>query len=227
MAKPAIVTPWTSTRVNAENWVWMIKGMMMKTMLLAAGALAAASLTATAVLAEPQPRSDAPRAAAMERMMAMRGPMGHMGAPDPAAEAGQLRDLLQLRPEQDGALKTYIASLAPPEHEAGPGRDHPDFAAMTTPERLDFLAARMAEHADQFKLRAEATKRFYAVLSPAQRKAFEAAHLGEGPMGGMHGGMGGMRIERHIERFGSPGDMPPPEMMGPPPEGDAPPPPAR
>ncbi len=63
---------------------------------------------------------------------------------------------------------------------------------MTTPERLDRMAARLDARRAAFTARAEATKTFYAQLSPAQQKAFDVmGYRGHG--GGMdgHGGFHG------------------------------------
>lgn len=125
---------------------------------------------------------------------------------DPEARAQHLRDVLQLRPDQDGALKTYLAATTPPERDGkaldrkladGPPK------MLTTPERLD----RETEHLNRAKARIDATRAFYGALSPSQKKAFDAI----GPMGGDHG----PRM-RHVEfrRFkGGPDGMPgkPPE----------------
>ena len=106
------------------------------------------------------------------------------------ARAHHLHDLLNLRPDQEPALQAFLASMAPPEH-GGP-RDHMQRGAedehVTTPQRLDQMAARMAEHQAAFQHRAEATRRFYAALSPEQQRAFDAM-----PMFGEHAGMGGHR----------------------------------
>lgn len=154
----------------------------------------AAALLATAAAA--QPPGPPPAAAA--------GPDGHrfMG-PDPAKlaerKAEHLRAALQLRPDQEPALKAFVDATS---HDHGSRRDHDrrgpraDRDALTTPQRLDQARARMAERQAAFERRAEATKRFYAQLSPAQQKAFDALRPpgghGGGPMGGRHGrGPGG------------------------------------
>lgn len=158
----------------------------------------------------------------------MMGPDGPgMGGPgmgphhkyDPVERAGHLRDILQLRGDQEPALQAFISATAPPDK--APERTDPEaLAKMTTPERLDWIGARMAEHQAMFQKRADAVKKFYAQLSPAQKKAFEAAHLGDMGMGG------GMRF-RMIHR-GGPGMHGPGHHRGPgedgPPEGAAPPP---
>jgi hypothetical protein len=103
--------------------------------------------------------------------------------------AQHLRDALQLRPDQEPALRALMAALQPPAGERERMRQEREAGArLTTPERLDRQAARMAEHAARFRQHADAIKRFYAQLTPAQQKAFDAM-----PMMGFHGhhGMGG------------------------------------
>lgn len=107
--------------------------------------------------------------------------------PDPAQmaerHAQHLRDALQLRPDQEPALRALLAAVQPPagEHEHM-GKDRDDDRGLTTPQRLDRQAARMAEHAARFRTRAEAMTRFYVQLSPTQQKAFDAM-----PLMGEHG----------------------------------------
>lgn len=122
--------------------------------------------------------------------------------------AQHLRDALQLRPDQEPALQALLAADQPTagEHEHMRGRQ--GAAPLTTPERLDRKQAKMAEHAARFRQRAEAIKRFYAQLSPAQQRAFDAMRpMGMGRHGhhGMHG-HGGMMGRAH----GGPDHRPPP-----------------
>lgn len=107
----------------------------------------------------------------------------------------RLHDLLQIKPAQEGAFKAYLAAIEPAP------KDHPMPAPgampkpLTTPERLDRAAQRIAE----MQKRLAATRTFYAGLSPEQQKAFDEL----GPMGGRgghghhgfggHGGWGGHR----------------------------------
>jgi hypothetical protein len=113
--------------------------------------------------------------------------------------AKALHDILNLRPDQDAAFQAFQAEM----HGSRPaGRDHdhkdhdgrgdmPQMQALTTPERLDRMAAMMgarsAEEQAEFHRRADAIKRFYAVLDPGQKRAFDALH----DMGGDHHGRGG------------------------------------
>jgi periplasmic protein CpxP/Spy len=115
--------------------------------------------------------------------------------------ARHLHDLLQLRPDQDAALQTLMAALAPShmdqmgdhhmgDHHMDAGDDgHDDLAKLPTPERLDKMATMMSEHMAkrqaEFQKHAAAIKAFYAVLSPEQKRAFDA--MPQHMFGGMHG----------------------------------------
>ena len=174
------------------------------TSVLSRAALMAGVITlagATVALAQTHPASPADGAPRVERRVivmggpggpGMHGPggpgmMGGMHGPmDPEKHAQHLRDVLQLRPDQDGALKAFLAAMTPPEHPA-PAADGapPAHPAMpkTTPERLAMAEKMMAEHQAMMKKHNDAIRAFYAQLSPSQKVAFDALHLG----GGMHG----------------------------------------
>lgn len=103
--------------------------------------------------------------------------MHHGKHGDPEAHAKHLRDVLQLRPDQDAALKAYLEATAPKTMAEGlkwESKDDGDDKPLTTPERLDRQAAHMTKMAETFQKRASATKAFYAALSPSQQKAFDA-----------------------------------------------------
>ncbi len=104
-------------------------------------------------------------------------------------EAVRLRDALQLRADQEPALRTFLDAMKPPadamEHMR---KAHEEGEALTTPQRLDRMLAKLDEHRAHLVAHAEAVKRFYAQLSPAQQKAFDAV----GPQMHGHHGMGGM-----------------------------------
>ena len=122
--------------------------------------------------------------------------------------ARRIHDVLNLRPDQDAALKTLLSSLTPPHHDESQGeamRRHgpEEMANLTTPQRLDQMAAHMAEHQAEFQRHAAAIKQFYAALSPEQQRTFDAVpeligghhHMGPDGPGGMghhdHMGPGG------------------------------------
>jgi Spy/CpxP family protein refolding chaperone len=103
----------------------------------------------------------------------------------------RLHDLLQIKPDQEAAFHAYLAAIEPPRREDGDGRRGPgglqrgpDLAPMTTPQRLDRMAARIARE----QAVVAATRTFYAALNPEQRKAFDAMPMRMGGRGGHRGG---------------------------------------
>ena len=147
-------------------------------------------------------------------------PPGHMQQMQQhhARMLGDLHAVLQIRPDQEAAFKAFQDSMTPPpapaEARAMPPGD------ITTPQMfamIDQHEAAMKAHLDSHKA---AILALYGVLSPDQKKAFDAVmrqHI-HGMMGGMHGmGMGHMGMGRmggmgHMG-MGGPGGP----MGGPPP----------
>jgi hypothetical protein len=124
-------------------------------------------------------------------------PTGQPTAPqhrfDPAERRAHMVEhltaVLQLQPNQQGALTAFLDSMKPPGGRKARMEGRPDFASLSTPERLDRMLARLDERRARMVTRVQATKQFYAQLSPSQQKAFDAL----GPMmghGGGHGMMG-------------------------------------
>lgn len=186
---------------------------MRKTFIRLALAGAASTLLAGAALAEipappappaPPPPPEAPLPPLpplppmpMEMMMSMGPDMMFMHGgrhADPEKRAQRLRDILQLRPDQDGALKAYVDAttmkieiktdvVIKDKGDKDKGdkadADKKEWAErqpMTTLERLDH----MSKAADAMKKRAEATRAFYTALTPAQQKTFDILGMGEG-----------------------------------------------
>lgn len=177
---------------------------------LALAGAAVAVLAAGAAVAQipappPPPAPPAPPMPPMEGLMAMGPGMGdmmftrHGRHADPEKRAQRLRDVLQLRPDQDGALKAYVEATAPKmmihkEKISKDAADKPGFdkkkdgdkmewaeaKPLTTLERLDH----MTKAADAMKARAEATRAFYTALTPSQQKTFDVLGMGEGVGGG-------------------------------------------
>jgi Spy/CpxP family protein refolding chaperone len=122
------------------------------------------------------------------------GPGGR-GSPEMREQI--LRQRLALRTDQEPALKAFLDSTRPPGGPGGP-RGRAQARQMTTPERLDLQLAEMRQRVD-------ATKRFYATLSPEQRQAFDAMPLGPDGRGGRGDGGGGRRGPGGGDRgFGAP-----------------------
>lgn len=154
---------------------------------VAVAALAAGAATAQIPAPPAPPPPPAPPAPPMDGMMAM-GPgmmfMHHGRHADPESRAQRLRDVLQLRPDQDAALKAYVDATSPKivvkDEDDRKDGDKPDRLVErkppTTLERLD----RMSKAAEAMQKRVAATRAFYTALSPSQQKAFDALGLEDG-----------------------------------------------
>ena len=136
---------------------------MTKSTFGAASLAAAIALAAAGASFAQTPPPGGPPPGAM-RMMRMEGP-------SPEARAQRLRDVLQLTPAQEPALKAFLEAQKPPEPPAPP---EAGAKALTTPEKLDRQRTRIVERLADFDRRAAATRTFYAQLTPAQKKAFDA-----------------------------------------------------
>lgn len=166
------------------------------------GAIASLAFATASFAQQPPAPGQGPRAAMEGRERPSPEQMrAHM--------ADRLRTTLQLTSQQEAALNTYVGALAPKAGERPDRRgDRQAMREMTTPQRLDAMAARMAERQQAFAVRAEATKRFYAQLTPSQQKAFDAMRPAGRGMGGK--GMGGKGMGG--KGMGGPGG---PHGMGP------------
>lgn len=132
--------------------------------------------------------------------------MGHHGRMDPtrihdrmAARLAALKAKLTLNAAQEAAWNDYMAAMQPPPDGmmAKKSRDErrrmfEEYRAMTTPQRLDKMAAMKAEHDAQMNRRHQATRNFYDTLNAAQQKVFDANTM-MGAAQGRAAGMGGYR----------------------------------
>ncbi|MDI1247013.1 MAG: Spy/CpxP family protein refolding chaperone [Rhodoferax sp.] len=145
----------------------------------------------------------------------MTGPHGYMqdqgmnhpgmGKMDPAKMQARmdkrhaaLKAQLKLSSAQEPAWTAFLASHKAPAGMKGQAAAMPDMAKLTTPERLDKMKELRAQHMGEMTAamdqRTEATKTFYAVLTPEQQKVFDAqAMQGRGSHKAMHGGKGMMQ----------------------------------
>jgi hypothetical protein len=115
-----------------------------------------------------------------------------------AKRLAELKEKLKLNAGQEGAWSTFTAASQPPAGARPPRMDRAEFAKLTTPQRLERMQARQAERSAMFAKRAEATKTFYAGLTPEQQKTFDAETVHFGGHGGHrghqgHGGPDGQR----------------------------------
>ena len=140
----------------------------------------------------------------------MQGGMGQarMGKMDPAKmqawmdkRQAILKAELKLTPAQEGAWTTYTAAMKPPADMLTQRPDPAEMAKLPTPERIDKMKTLRAQHMADMNTamdkRGEATKTFYATLTPEQQKVFDANAMhpqrSGGRMGGAQGGKSPMQ----------------------------------
>lgn len=86
----------------------------------------------------------------------------------------ELKDALKLTPAQEEAWNQYNAAMQPPAFGQRQRQDRAELAKLTTPERIDRMQQRAEERLAQMKQRGDATKAFYAQLSPEQQQTFDS-----------------------------------------------------
>jgi len=89
-----------------------------------------------------------------------------------AKRQARLKQILQITPTQESAWTAYTTAMMPQANFRPPERA--EFDKLTTPERIDRMRAMRSARAAQMDKRADATKNFYAALSPEQKKVFDA-----------------------------------------------------
>ena len=132
----------------------------------AVAASAAVLAFACAALAQDQPAAPRQPPTAEQRVQ--------WRAEHQAEHAQRLTALLNLRPDQQPALQAFLAAMTSERHEHNGPPPGAEKAQLTTPQRLDRMADRMAKHEAAFHQRADAIRTFYAALSPEQQRAFDA-----------------------------------------------------
>lgn len=133
----------------------------------------------------------------MPMVRAFRSSMPMMMGPEERAD--HLREMLQLRPDQEAALQAFVAT-ARQEPEFDPAGFEID-DDLTTPQRLERARARMAEHQAAFERRADAVTRFYGQLTPSQKKVFDKLPGADGLEAGHHFRMIRMDGDDDVKRF--------------------------
>lgn len=138
---------------------------LFKPMLIAA--LLAAGVTGSALAA-----GDAPSQSPMPMMEKAR----HMDPAQREAMAARhlqgLHDQLKLQASQEGAWKTFVASMKPGERVMPPKPQ----AGETAPQRMERMLDMMKQHQDAMQKRLDALKTFYAQLTPEQQKVMDQWH---------------------------------------------------
>lgn len=138
--------------------------------LLIAGLLAASGFAA---MAQDAPRNDMPgQQRGGHHRMDPAKMQEHM-----ARRQNELKAQLKLSPQQEQAWTAYTAAMTPPAGFMGKRPDVAELQKLPTPERLDKMQAlrvqRMSEMNAAMSKRTDATKAFYAALTPEQQKIFD------------------------------------------------------
>jgi periplasmic protein CpxP/Spy len=124
-----------------------------------------------------------------------------MGGHDPAQmqqrmakHQAELKAKLKITASQEGAWTAFTASMAPAAGMQRP--DRAEFDKLTTPQRIDKMREMRTQRNTAMDKRADATKTFYAALTPEQQKVFDTNTMrgghdraGHGGKGRQHGGM--------------------------------------
>jgi len=111
-----------------------------------------------------------------------------------AKRQADLKAALKLTAAQEAAWGNFTSAIKPP---AMAGKNHPnreEMTKLTTPQRLEKMQSMKAERDTHMAQRIEATKAFYAALTPEQQKVFDAQAHGKGGHG--HGDKGGRGMHR-------------------------------
>jgi protein CpxP len=108
-----------------------------------------------------------------------------------AAHQKKIHDKLMLTPNQEAAWATYVAAAKPPMRgERGQRGERGAWKTMSAPQRMEKRIEMAKQHIGIMETRLAALNTFYAVLTPEQKKVFDAT-------GGGHGGRGGHHRMRH------------------------------
>ncbi|WP_158269475.1 Spy/CpxP family protein refolding chaperone [Limnohabitans sp. JirII-29] len=124
--------------------------------------------------------------------MAGDGMMGHTHmAQRWEARQHELKAKLKLNSSQEPAWNTFVEAMKPSTHPVIASLDREALGKLTTPERMDKMAAFHEAHQaamqSHMKQRSDATKQFYAQLTAEQQRVFDAETLPRGPRMGRMG----------------------------------------
>lgn len=119
-----------------------------------------------------------------------------------AKKMAKFKQELAITPAQEGAWNQWTAAMKPPadmgQRMQQMKAQREEMAKLTTPERIDRMRAMRNERQQamgrEMTAREDATKAFYAQLTPAQQKTFDAhaAKMHQRMEHRMHGGPGMM-----------------------------------
>ncbi len=92
-----------------------------------------------------------------------------------AEHLAELKQQLELRPEQEAAWNAFVSASQPGMHPITGEKQamRAAFEKLTTPQRLDRMLAMSEARSARLAARAEAIKAFYAQLTPEQQGVFD------------------------------------------------------
>jgi len=105
-----------------------------------------------------------------------------------AAHQQKLHDQLQLTLAQNAAWSTYTAAIKPAPRAERPARG--EWKSLPAPERMAKRIAMAKHHLAQMESRLAALTAFYEVLTPEQKKVFDANRMDRGARHMRHHKMG-------------------------------------
>ena len=136
--------------------------------------------------AQNSPQKDAPAKAGMHAMHDKDGE--HMGM-RMKKHLRRLKTELKLTPEQEPAWVAMTSAVTPPTRPPRP--DRAEMEKLSMPDRLDKMKQMMSQHHEarvaELDKHAAAVKAFYAVLTPEQKKTFDAKAMPSRMHGPHHG----------------------------------------
>ncbi|MBS0508380.1 MAG: Spy/CpxP family protein refolding chaperone [Proteobacteria bacterium] len=156
---------------------------------LAATALVAALAgIAAPAFAQPGPGGGSGGGPMAQQMHGPRGMTPEQRQQFIAKRMEAFKQKLQLTPAQEPAWTSFVQSMQPGARADHARLDMQGMDKLTTPERIDRMRAMRAQRMADMDRRGDAVKEFYAQLTQAQQKTFDA----EGArMYGMYGQRGG------------------------------------
>ncbi|MDO8299526.1 Spy/CpxP family protein refolding chaperone [Lacisediminimonas sp.] len=127
-----------------------------------------------------------------------------------AKRSAELRDKLKLTASQEPAWNNFLAATQQGARMQRP--DRAQWATLSAPERMEKQLAMMKTHEARMSQRLDATRTFYAALSPEQQKVFNDStarqHRGHGKRHGHGGHQQGMQQGHQHGHDQQPGQSP-------------------
>ena len=147
--------------------------------LLLAGLMAGAAFSALAQTPPAGPVGGPGGPGGEQRGMMRHGPMDPAKMQAMVAQRqAALKEKLKITGAQEGAWTAFTSTMQPPADMHKRRMEmRAEMDKLTTPERIDKMRALRSQRDAEMDKRANATKTFYATLSPEQQKVFDAQRM--------------------------------------------------